>query len=83
MAGNGTGSMRSDANWFIRTTAFVARTITRCLTRVRVSGALDAVPRQGPLIIVSNHASNADGLLVGAWLTPGSAAGSTGWASAR
>ncbi len=64
------GSMRSDANWFIRGTAFVARTITRCLVRVRVSGALDAVPREGPLIIVSNHASNADGVLVGAWLTP-------------
>jgi 1-acyl-sn-glycerol-3-phosphate acyltransferase len=70
MAGSDPGSMRSDANWFIRDTAFVARTITRCLVRVRISGALDAVPREGPLIIVSNHASNADGVLVGAWLTP-------------
>ena len=63
-------SLRSDANWFIRTTAFVARTVTRCLTRVRVTGALDAIPREGPLIIASNHASNADGVVVGAWLTP-------------
>ncbi len=70
MAGDDTGSMRSDANWFIRDTAFVARSITRCLTRVRISGALDAIPRKGPLIIVSNHVSNADGVLVGAWLTP-------------
>jgi 1-acyl-sn-glycerol-3-phosphate acyltransferase len=62
-------SLRSDENWFIRTTAFVARTITRCLTRVRVTGALDAIPRGGPLIIASNHASNADGVLIGAWLT--------------
>ncbi len=62
-------SLRSDENWFIRTTAFVARTITRSLTRVRVSGALDQIPRSGPLIIVSNHASNADGVLIGAWLT--------------
>ena len=63
-------SLRSDANWFIRTTAFVARSITRSLTRVRISGALDAIPRDGPLIIASNHASNADGVLIGAWLTP-------------
>jgi 1-acyl-sn-glycerol-3-phosphate acyltransferase len=63
-------SLRSDANWFIRATAFVARTVTRCLTRVQVTGALDAIPREGPLIIASNHASNADGVVVGAWLTP-------------
>jgi 1-acyl-sn-glycerol-3-phosphate acyltransferase len=62
-------SLRSDENWFIRTTAFVARTITRSLTRVRVTGALATIPRSGPLIIVSNHASNADGVLIGAWLT--------------
>jgi 1-acyl-sn-glycerol-3-phosphate acyltransferase len=63
-------TLRSDANWLIRDTAFVARTITRCLARVRVTGALDAIPRTGPLIIASNHASNIDGVLVGAWLTP-------------
>ena len=63
-------SLRSDANWLIRGTAMVARTVTRCLARVKISGALDAVPREGPLIIVSNHVSNADGVLVGAWLTP-------------
>jgi 1-acyl-sn-glycerol-3-phosphate acyltransferase len=44
--------------------------VTRCLTRVQVTGALDAIPREGPLIIASNHASNADGVVVGAWLTP-------------
>jgi len=62
-------SLRSDENWFIRTTAFVARSITRSLTRVRVTGSLDAIPRSGPLIIASNHASNADGVVIGAWLT--------------
>ena len=70
MTDSDTGSLRSDANWFIRFGALTARTITRCLARVRISGALDEVPREGPLIIVSNHASNADGVLVGAWLTP-------------
>lgn len=55
---------------FIRFGAFVARTITRCLTRVTVEGAFDRIPREGPLIIASNHLSNADGVIVGGWLTP-------------
>ena len=50
--------------------AFVARTVLRCLTRVRVDGALGSVPRTGPLIIAVNHISNADGVVVGGWLTP-------------
>jgi 1-acyl-sn-glycerol-3-phosphate acyltransferase len=63
-------ALRSDANWYIRGVGVLARTVTRCLARVRLSGALDAVPREGALIIASNHASNLDGVLVGAWLTP-------------
>jgi 1-acyl-sn-glycerol-3-phosphate acyltransferase len=55
---------------FIRFGAFVARTILRCLTRVTVEGAFDRIPRDGPLIIASNHLSNADGVIVGGWLTP-------------
>ncbi len=63
-------TLRSDANWFIRITAVVTRTIMRCLTRVRISGALASIPREGPLIVAVNHCSNADGVIVGAWLTP-------------
>jgi 1-acyl-sn-glycerol-3-phosphate acyltransferase len=63
-------ALRSDANWFIRGTALLVRTVTRCLTRVRITGALDEIPAEGPLIIASNHVSNADGVVVGAWLTP-------------
>lgn len=55
---------------FIRFGALVARTILRCLTRVTVEGAFDRIPRDGPLIIASNHLSNADGVVVGGWLTP-------------
>ena len=55
---------------YIRSIALLARTVVRCLTRVRVDGALDRIPRTGPLIIASNHLSNADGPLVGGWLTP-------------
>jgi 1-acyl-sn-glycerol-3-phosphate acyltransferase len=55
---------------FIRGTALVARTALRGLSRIRVEGALDKIPRQGSLIIAANHLSNADGVLVGGWLTP-------------
>lgn len=55
---------------FIRTVAAFARLGLRCLTRVRIEGALDRIPREGPLIIASNHLSNADGVVLGGWLTP-------------
>jgi 1-acyl-sn-glycerol-3-phosphate acyltransferase len=62
--------LRSDLTPLIRTTAMGARTLARCFTRVRVEGAIDAIPRDGPLILASNHISNADAVIIGAWLTP-------------
>jgi 1-acyl-sn-glycerol-3-phosphate acyltransferase len=55
---------------YIRFVAFFARAVMRCLTRVTIEGAFDRIPRDGPLIIASNHLSNADGVILGAWLTP-------------
>lgn len=54
---------------FIRSVAFLARLVARAVTHVRVEGALDELPREGPLILAANHASNADGVIVGGWLT--------------
>lgn len=54
---------------FIRIVASLARLVTRAMARVRVEGALDELPREGPLILAANHASNADGVIVGGWLT--------------
>jgi len=40
------------------------------LTRVRVEGALDQIPREGPVIVAANHASNLDPLVIAACLMP-------------
>jgi 1-acyl-sn-glycerol-3-phosphate acyltransferase len=54
----------------ITTVAFGARAISRCFTRIRIEGAIDEIPREGPVILAANHVSNADPVVIGAWLTP-------------
>ena len=49
--------------------ALAARLIARSVTRVRVEGALDQIPREGSVILAANHISNADAVILGAWLT--------------
>lgn len=55
---------------FIRLTDLVGRTIMTSLTRVHIEGLEEPLDIDGPLIVASNHASNADGPLVVSWLTP-------------
>lgn len=62
--------LRGDLTPLISTFAFGARALARCLTRVRVDGDASVIPRTGPVILASNHISNADAVLIGAWLTP-------------
>ncbi|MEX1169027.1 MAG: lysophospholipid acyltransferase family protein [Chloroflexota bacterium] len=40
------------------------------MSRIVIEGALDELPRTGPLIIASNHASNLDVPVIGSWLIP-------------
>jgi 1-acyl-sn-glycerol-3-phosphate acyltransferase len=54
---------------FVRGSLLVGRTLYRCLTRVDI-GPLEGLPADGPLIIASNHLSNADPPLIASWLTP-------------
>lgn len=61
---------RGDLTPLISTFALGARGVARAVTRVRVEGDTDAIPRNGPVILASNHISNADAVLIGAWLTP-------------
>lgn len=50
--------------------ALGCRVFAQGMTRVTIAGALDAIPKDGPLILASNHASNLDGPVVGSWLIP-------------
>jgi 1-acyl-sn-glycerol-3-phosphate acyltransferase len=49
-------------------------TVTRAglagLTRVRVDGAIDEIPRTGPMIVAANHASNLDPVVIASSLMP-------------
>lgn len=64
------GSIESHLTPMITGVALGARVVMSALTRVRVEGALDEIPRDGPVIFAANHASNADAFLVGGWLVP-------------
>ncbi len=55
---------------YIRLMSFAARVGSRIFTGVDLVGALDRIPRQGPLIIAANHVSNADGVMLAGWLVP-------------
>jgi 1-acyl-sn-glycerol-3-phosphate acyltransferase len=54
----------------IRTLTFGGRIFGQAMTRVSIEGATDQLPKTGPLIIASNHASNLDVPIIGSWLIP-------------
>lgn len=49
---------------------FGGRIFGRAISRISIEGALDEIPRDGPLIVASNHASNLDVPVIGSWLIP-------------
>jgi 1-acyl-sn-glycerol-3-phosphate acyltransferase len=55
---------------FLSTLTFTGRLFTRAVSRVRIEGAVDELPKDGPLILAANHASNLDAIAIGAWLIP-------------
>ena len=50
--------------------ALGARLFCRAMTRVAIEGPIDEIPREGPVIIAANHASNLDVPVIGSWLIP-------------
>ena len=55
---------------FLRLLTAGGRFALQALTRVSIEGATDRIPRDGPLIVAANHASNLDAPVIGAWLIP-------------
>ena len=64
-------AMRMDdhQSLLVRVVALVSRIGSRLVARIQVEG-MENVPRSGPVILAVNHISNADPLVIGAWLTP-------------
>jgi 1-acyl-sn-glycerol-3-phosphate acyltransferase len=58
----------NDQTMLVRMFALLCRIGARLVANVRVEG-MDRVPRTGPVILAVNHISNADPVVVGAWLT--------------
>ncbi len=46
------------------------RVFGRAMSRIALDGAVDEIPRDGPLILAANHASNLDAIVIGSWLMP-------------
>ncbi len=61
--------MDDDQSLLVRAVAFGCRMASRLVANVRVEG-MGNVPRTGPVILAVNHISNADPVVIGAWLTP-------------
>ena len=59
----------NDQSNLIRVVALVSRICSRLIARVRFEG-LDRIPRTGAVILAANHISNADPMLIGAFVTP-------------
>ncbi|MEW6223733.1 MAG: (d)CMP kinase [Chloroflexota bacterium] len=60
----------NDKSLLVRMVALVSRIGARLFANVRVEG-LHRIPRTGAVILAANHISNADPVVVGAWITPG------------
>lgn len=59
----------NDLSLLVRMVALVSRIGSRLVCRVRFEG-LERIPRRGAVILAANHISNADPVILGAWITP-------------
>ena len=64
------GPLDSSITPLLSTLTLGGRIFVRAMSRTRVEGAIDELPRVGPLILAANHASNFDAVVLGSWLTP-------------
>ena len=54
---------------FPRFSGAVLRLMAACLARVKVEG-LESIPESGPVLVICNHCSNADGMLLMGFVVP-------------
>ena len=66
----GPAEIDSSITPLIAVLTFGGRLFGRGMTRVSIDGALDEIPREGPVIVTANHASNLDAVVLGSWLIP-------------
>lgn len=64
------GAIESSVTPLIRGVAVAGRLFAQAMTRVRLEGDVAGIPPTGPVILASNHVSNLDGVVLGAWLVP-------------
>jgi 1-acyl-sn-glycerol-3-phosphate acyltransferase len=62
--------LESSITPLLSTLTLGGRIFVRAMSRTRVEGAIDEMPRDGPLILAANHASNFDAVVLGSWLIP-------------
>jgi 1-acyl-sn-glycerol-3-phosphate acyltransferase len=62
--------LESSITPLLSTLTLGGRIFVRAMSRTRVEGAVDEIPRDGPLILAANHASNLDAVVLGSWLIP-------------
>jgi len=54
----------------ITTLTVLGRVLGSAVSRVRLEGAVDEIPKTGPVILAANHSSNLDALVIGSWIIP-------------
>ena len=62
--------IESSINPLLSVLTFGGRIFARAMSRIRLEGAVDEIPTEGPLILAANHASNLDAIVLGSWLMP-------------
>lgn len=62
--------LRDDITWWMHGLAGLSRMGLAGLSRIKLEGALDAIPKEGPIILAANHASNLDPLVMAAIVLP-------------
>ena len=66
----GTAPIRDDIAPWMAALALAFRVGLKGITRIRIEGAVDQIPRTGPVIVAANHSSNLDVPVLGSSLMP-------------